>query len=289
MGASSPDDDDSIPGPGPFPLCVLDMTISTDSSSYCPSRRRDLPCLQDSIDTSSHSTISLNAYRQHRTEEALDTVFSTDDSSYCPSRRRDLPYLQDTEDTSSHSTISLKAYRQHRREEAYFSTDQSLLPRDRTHPTTGSSDTRDGRQHSAKSNLLTSNDQTMIRILSHSANQAPFYSAGDRSSTTTKTTSDISSEENSYVPLRRSSNGSSPTVTTTTYETSSQEFHNVPFRRACDSSSNTIGIDDPETSLHEHSSNDSMTSMSTLELFTSSAPAKNVLLCLMTLIFSFLF
>ena len=58
--------DNILLAPGPFPTGLLDQEISSDDTEYCPSRRRDLPQQFDSIDTSSHSSISLGEYQRHR-------------------------------------------------------------------------------------------------------------------------------------------------------------------------------------------------------------------------------
>ena len=71
----------SIPGPGPFPTTLLDISFSTDSSSYCPSGRRDLPIHRDSISTSSHSTISLREYKAYKNDNILPEFISFPTSS----------------------------------------------------------------------------------------------------------------------------------------------------------------------------------------------------------------
>jgi len=115
----------ALPGPGPFPTAFLERQFSTDNSSYCPSRRRDLPIEHDSITTSSHSSISIKQYisiQRRKVPESLSFPIAegtemqfTTDSSYCPSRRRDLPNEHDSITTSSHSTISIQQYISQRR------------------------------------------------------------------------------------------------------------------------------------------------------------------------------
>ena len=51
----------------------LEMEISINDTDYFPSQHHDLPHHYDSVDTSSHSTISLGAYQQHRWKEIYDS------------------------------------------------------------------------------------------------------------------------------------------------------------------------------------------------------------------------
>ena len=73
---------DSLLRPGPFTTVILDMQFSSDSSSYCPSKHRDLPIANDSIDTSSHSTVSIKKYLAFQQQKQYQiTTNATSDST----------------------------------------------------------------------------------------------------------------------------------------------------------------------------------------------------------------
>ena len=69
LHATSTDTERLLQKPGPFPIALLDLQLSSDSS-YIPVPRRDLPWAPDS-ETSSYSSVSIRSYIQYKRAETI--------------------------------------------------------------------------------------------------------------------------------------------------------------------------------------------------------------------------